>query len=392
MNLPVLMSDLQTKYHGLPPHQKKRVQVVAILMSLLLITLLYQGARLLLTRTPPPIPNLLLRQGKTIVIPKDSPLRTQLMLQTITASKQPHKARFPSLVEADPAKTVAIYPQLTGRLTHLNVTLGDDVKQDQILAVMASPPLAEAYANCDKAKSILIEDRETLKRTQNTFKAGASAIKDVALAKSHYEQALAEWKRANDTVRILGNNTFSLLNVRAPIAGKITAITYGIGSYINDTTSPLFTLTNTDSVFITANIPENAVRLITPGIPAEITLSAYPNDVFYGKVASVSPLLDPDTRRNKTRIVFQNPKGKLQPNMFATVTLSLVEKEHTLVPLSAILMNNDTPSVFVEKKPWIFVRRDVALGVEDGQKVRVLAGLKTGDRVVTSGGILINDQ
>ena len=78
--------------------------------------------------------------------------------------------------------------------------------------------------------------------------------------------------------------------------------------------------------------------------------------------------------------------------MFATVTLSLVEKEHTLVPLSAILMNNDTPSVFVEKKPWIFVRRDVALGVEDGQKVRVLAGLKTGDRVVTSGGILINDQ
>ena len=54
-------------------------------------------------------------------------------------------------------------------------------------------------------------------------------------------------------------------------------------------------------------------------------------------------------------------------------------------------MNNDTTSVFVETTPWTFVRHPVELGTEDGETIRVLSGLKAGDRIVTTGGVLVND-
>ena len=55
------------------------------------------------------------------------------------------------------------------------------------------------------------------------------------------------------------------------------------------------------------------------------------------------------------------------------------------------MMNSDTTSVYVETTPWTFVRREVELGAEDEGNIQVIAGLNAGDRVVTSGGVLVND-
>ena len=181
------------------------------------------------------------------------------------------------------------------------------------------------------------------------------------------------------------------MTIRAPISGQVTALNYGTGSYINDPTSPLLTIANTKTVWVTAYITERLAGAIKKGLPAAVYLAAYPEQVFKGTVASVSAFLDADTRRNKTRIAFTNPKGTFQPNMFATVKLSLPQPDQIIIPPSAILMSNDTTSVFVEESPWTFVRRDIKLGMEDGQHVRVLSGLKAGERIVMSGGVLVND-
>ena len=81
----------------------------------------------------------------------------------------------------------------------------------------------------------------------------------------------------------------------------------------------------------------------------------------------------------------------MQPNMFATVNIALNQPDQIMVPVSAILMNDDTTSVYIESTPWTFIRREVVLGTEDGDRVRVIAGLKAGDRIVSSGGVLVND-
>jgi cobalt-zinc-cadmium efflux system membrane fusion protein len=77
--------------------------------------------------------------------------------------------------------------------------------------------------------------------------------------------------------------------------------------------------------------------------------------------------------------------------MFATVTLSGPSQPRTVLPTSALLINNDRTSVFVAVAPWTFERRAVETQMEEGASVAIRSGLKAGEQVVVKGGILLND-
>ena len=126
-------------------------------------------------------------------------------------------------------------------------------------------------------------------------------------------------------------------------------------------------------------------------VEAEVSLAAYPERVLHGKVLFVSDVIEPDSRRNKIRIVFANSDNALKPNMFATVTLTGAQQTQVVVPSSALLMNNDRTSVFVATAPWTFERRTVDLQMEEGSTVAIRAGVAAGEPVVVKGGILLND-
>ena len=76
----------------------------------------------------------------------------------------------------------------------------------------------------------------------------------------------------------------------------------------------------------------------------------------------------------------------------ANVQISIKEAPQILIPLSSVLMNNESSVVYVESSPWVCERREIELGDEDGQFVRVLSGLKPGERIVTCGGMFLNDK
>ena len=391
MKIHAVIPFLRVKYAKLPSDQKPIVLLIASILGILLMILLLKGCIAIATKKAVPPEPSIIRQDQTIIIPKSSPLRAKMTVKTITASNSPHIVSVPGIVEADPSRTVNILPPFTGRLVALKVKLGDTVKRGQILAVIRSPDMAQAQSDFDKAVASLSLTSEALKRARSVNQAGANSIKDIQLAQSNYMQALAERNRSAATLKAIGKNTFSLLNIKSPITGMVTALNYGRGSYINDSSVPLLTVSNTKLIWVTANIPENLVGRVTKDLPVDVFLPAYPQQTLHSKVSFVNAFLEPDTRRNKTRIAFNNPNGKLQPNMYATVKISLIEPDQVIIPISSILMNNDTTSVFVETTPWTFVRRDIELGLEDDKSVRVVSGLTAGERVVTSGGVLMND-
>jgi cobalt-zinc-cadmium efflux system membrane fusion protein len=144
-------------------------------------------------------------------------------------------------------------------------------------------------------------------------------------------------------------------------------------------------------VWITADVPESDVGLVARGDRLSAELAAYPGRTFDGTVSLVSPVLQPDTRRDLVRAAFANPDGRLKPNMFANVRIDIPQPPEVFVPESALLMNNDDISVFVEVSPWTFERRSVDIGYDESGGTRVLKGLKAGDRVVVKGGVLLND-
>jgi cobalt-zinc-cadmium efflux system membrane fusion protein len=160
---------------------------------------------------------------------------------------------------------------------------------------------------------------------------------------------------------------------------------------INDTTQSIMSIADLSVVWITAQVAEKDLPLLAPGQDAEVSVNAYPGKTLHGKVLFVSAVIEPDSRRNKTRIAFENPDYALKPNMFATVTLYGPALSRVVLPSSALLMNNDRTSVFVATAAWTFERRTVEALLEESSQVTIASGVQPGEQVVVKGGILLND-
>jgi cobalt-zinc-cadmium efflux system membrane fusion protein len=346
---------------------------------------------------PPSRPQLV-RSANRLSVPEDSPLRKRLAVAPVEEASSAHSVNLPAVVEADPANTVNILAPATGRVLALKVRLGDVVKRGQELATISSSDYAQAVSDVQKARDALDLAERALKRARGVNEAGSNAAKDVEAATSAVVQQTAELRRAEIRLRSLGEVNISgtaggraLLTVTTPIGGTVTTLATAAGAIVNDATAILMTVANLDHVWVTVNVPEGLVGTIANGQDVAVTLAGLPGQVLSGKIAFVATVLDADTRRVKARVTFANPKGLLKPNMFATARIAVPQSSQPQVPTSAVVMNNDSTSVFVEVDPWTFVRRAVELGSEDGGLVRVRSGLETGERVVVRGGVLLND-
>ena len=338
----------------------------------------------------------LVHQGEKIFVPASSPLRRELVVMAAASEAQSRQFSAPGIVESDPTRTVTVLPPAGGRVQAVKVALGDRVRRGQMLAVIDSPDLAQAYDDHDKATSAAVLAAKNLAYQEAQFKIGASSQRELDQARSDNAQAVAEHERSGARLRAMGapenaRGSARLLAVRAPVDGAITALSVATGATINDDTQPIMTVADLSVVWVTALVAEKDVANVARDDSAEVTLDAYPGKTLHGRVLFVSHVIEPDSRRNKTRIAFENPDYALKPNMFANVTLFGPAKSHVVVPASALLMNNDRTTVFVETAPWTFERRSVEPLLEERPNVAILSGLRPGEHVVVKGGILIND-
>jgi cobalt-zinc-cadmium efflux system membrane fusion protein len=364
---------------------------------LLVVALLTHGFGLLAGRggsgeEPPP----LVRQGNRIFIPENSPLRRQLKVIAAPAVPTSGVISAPGIVESDPVRTVVVLPAGGGRVREVKVDIGDRVQRGEVLAIIDSPDLAQAYDNNDKAASAARLAARNLAYQEAQLKMGAAAQRELDQARSDNQQAAAEYVRTRAHLRAMGapedaTGTARLLNVRAPVTGSVIALSIATGATINDDTQPIMTVADLSVVWITALIAEKDVRNVARGQEAVATLDAYPGRVLHGQVLFVPDLIEADSRRNRTRIAIANPDYALKPNMFATVTLQGPAQPHVVLPASALLMNNDRTSVFVAVAPWTFERRTVEPLLGESASVTIASGVQPGEQVVVEGGILIND-
>ncbi|HTD12548.1 MAG TPA: efflux RND transporter periplasmic adaptor subunit [Steroidobacteraceae bacterium] len=338
----------------------------------------------------------LVHQGERIFVPEGSPLRQRLTVLAAPAESQSATITAPGTVESDPARTVTVLPPGAGRVHEIKVALGDHVQRGQALVTIDSPDLAQAYADNDKAASAAALAARNLGYQEAQFKIGAAAQKDLEQARSDNAQALAEYTRSRARLRAMGGppearGDARLLSVRAPVAGSVTAFSVARGATINDDTQPLMTIADLSVVWVTALVAEQDVASVARGQDAEVSVAAYPGKTLRGKVLFVSDVIESDSRRDKTRIAFDNPNGLLKPSMYATVTLHGPALQRVVLPSSALLMNNDRTSVFVAVAPWTFERRSVEALLEESSRVTIASGVKPGEQIVVRGGILLND-
>jgi len=351
-----------------------------------------------------------------IVVPPDSPRFKQLSIEPVRQqSFLTDEVVAPARVTINPNRISRVLPPVQGRILKVFVKLGDSVTEGQPLVTMDSPDADAAistYLQTDatlrQAKVTLAKAETDLQRARNLLqyqaiseKDALAAQNDVATARAALETVEATRVQALRKLALLGLKPTDLqqaLVVAAPITGVVTDIAVTPGDYraavssAADVTTPLMSIADLSTVWVSSDVPEPFMRLIHIGESVEITFVAYPGEKFAGRVARVGSTLDPQTRTLKVHVDLPNQQRRFVPEMFGTIRFAGPPRPMPVVPAAAIVQEYGRSEVFVERGPGQFERRVVTTGVRTGDLVAITSGLDVNSRVVVDGAILLRGQ
>ncbi len=305
----------------------------------------------------------------------------------------------------DDTRVAHIYSPVNGRVTNIDAGLGQRVKKGDLLAIIDSPELGQFSADVGKAQADLIAAEHDYNRKKDLYAQHACSQADYEQAEDNYRKAQAEMDRARQKMRLLHGTSGGVVNqgyaLTSPIEGEIIARTVspGIevqGQYSGSNPVELFTVGELDRVWMLADVYEMDLARVKVGSKVSVSVVAYPDRKFEGKLDWISGTLDKDTRTIKVRCEFDNPDRALKPEMYATVSISVEERKALAVPRTAVLRMGEQTIVFVRsgKTPdgrVMFDRKPVAVDEgEGGQWLPVEHGIEKGAPVVTSGAVLLS--
>lgn len=298
-----------------------------------------------------------------------------------------------------------ITPGIAGVVRQVRKTAGDRVEAGTVLVVLSSRELAEA-------KSQYLAARQRVELAKKNFERIASLWKDKIIAEQEYldaQQTLAEanivFQTATQSLYTLGlsreevaalpeaaSSLLSRYEVQAPFTGTLVEQHVTEGEQVQPDTE-LFVLTPLDRLWVIASVYEEDIARIRAGQSGTITVQAYPNQEFTGKVTWIADAIDEQTRTLQVRLETRNEKGLLKAGMFAAVKLTVGKGKGVLnIPSKALQTEPGSTFVFVEKSSGHYERRNVQVGIRSGDTVEIQSGLAQGDRVVTEGASVLKSE
>ena len=321
----------------------------------------------------------------------------QFPLVTATEHKAAPALNVTGVVQPDIARAVPVISLAAGRVVEIKARLGDAVKKGQLLLRVQSNDVSGAYQTYRKAENDELLARIQLERQQLLYDKGAVAKSALEQAEDVAKNAKAGLDAATEQLRLLGidkDHPSGIVDIFAPISGVITDQQVTNSSGVQGLGSPNpFTISDLSYVWIICDVYENDLDAVRPGQYADIHLTAYPNQVFKGRIDKILPVLDPALRTAKVRLEVANP-GMMRVGMFVTATFYGKQPEtRAAVPAAAILHLHDREWVYtpVPTSAGHFKRLEVVPGnMLPGNLQEIVSGIKPRDRVVSNALVLQN--
>jgi cobalt-zinc-cadmium efflux system membrane fusion protein len=293
----------------------------------------------------------------------------------------------------DEDRTQRVATPIDGRATAILVKLGDHVKPGQSLIELSSPQVGQLQADAQKTQQDLMVAQKTVDRVHKLKVDGAVSEKEVGQAEADLQKARSDVGRTAAQLRSIGisaSDPAVAVSIRAAVAGTVVERNVLVGQEVRaDATTPLMTVTNLDTVWVNADVYEQDLGLVSSGAVVDVRVPAYPGDTFAGTVAHLGDVVDPTSRTVKLRCVVPNPSGKLKPEMFARIALADTNGKKVLVIPARSLLNEAGKLRVIVVEGNVFRPVSVEVGPEVEGRVRVLSGLKAGDKVVTDGALFL---
>lgn len=335
--------------------------------------------------------------GDTLHFAANAPQLDFLQVKPVEAYPEPLSEPLNARIAYDDNHTARVYSPIAGRVTRLVAELGKSVKAGDPLLELDSPDFAMALSDSLKADADLERKRAAYQRAKQLLEVQGIARKDVEAAADDLRQAEAEAERAKAHLKNLNGSTADPAGkfvLRAPVAGIVSERQVNAGSEVRpDATTPLFVITDPKRLWVLIDLPERQLDKVKIDQPVSIEVDAYPGETFTGKVTVIGETLDPATRRIQVRCAVDNSGQRLKPEMYARVT-PVADQAASLprVPNSALVTQGLYSYLFVEKAPGELQRRRVTLAAQGSQYSYVKEGLSGGERIVTSGALLLNSE
>jgi len=272
-----------------------------------------------------------------------------------------------------------VHPRAEGWIEQLKVrAAGDRVKKGQNLLNMYAPAVLSAQE--DYLVALRTSQGYSAKQQQRLRDAAANRLRLFDVPEFFITQIRKDGK---------SRNTYPML---APQAGVVTQIGIREGMYVTPQTE-LYTIADLSEVWVMVDVYEQQLAWLRKGLAAEMRVAALPGDVWQGKVDYLYPELDSKTRTLTARLRFANPGERLQPNMFANVTITAQPVVDALtIPRAAVIITGKRQNVVVALGEGRFQVVDVEVGIQQQDKVQISAGLAAGQEIVVSGQFLLDSE
>lgn len=294
-------------------------------------------------------------------------------VEVTTLDRGPIEAvlRFSSNIEAE--SEVQVISEAARKVTRLLVEEGDRVGRNALLLQLEDAEQKSALAKAESQYEKAAREFERQKRLFEQDLISEEAYNNATYELEQLEIALADARRE-----------LSYTEVRAPIAGTVTARLVNLGDQIQ-VGQHLFDIVDFDSLVALVYVPEKNLRELQPGLSARITSQATGADRYTGEIERIAPVVDPRTGTVKVTVDVGR-QGNLRPGLYVDVELvTATRQDALLVPKRALVYDNDQMYVFRLGDERRVERVFVEAALTDKHNVQPVEGLNAGDRIVVAG-------
>jgi cobalt-zinc-cadmium efflux system membrane fusion protein len=360
------------------------------MLTLLLATLVIGGCSEPVRPTPSVAGPVI--QGDQLQYPPNHP---QIALLTTTAAVMAIDipVDLPGRIVWNEERTQRVFSAFSGRVSSIDVTMGQSILKGQALAHLSSPEFGAAQAETSLAQTNLNLATQVLDRQQSLFDLGVVARKDVEQATAETARAQAELKRAQAKTDLYGsrNTAHQQLALRSDVQGVVVERNITLGQEVrpDNTSQALFVISDPSKLWVQIDAQTPDMVDLKPNTQVDLVVPSLSEQVFKATVLTVADQIDPVSRSIKVRALVDNTTRMLKSEMLARVRYTRKISQGVEVPASALFLMGKQHIVFVQTSKGVYGPRQVTLSQEGPVKVVLSQGLQIGEEVVVQNGLLL---